>query len=105
MVSVLEIVQIDVLPGHEADFESDLLQAAATVLPRARGFIEFTAHGWGVERPSVYLFSIRWETLADHIDGFRGGDLFAQWRALIGAHFTAPPVVEHFAHGEQVSPD
>jgi len=101
-VSVLEIAQVDVLPGHEADFETDLLQAAATVLSRATGFIEFTAHGWGVERPSVYLFSIRWETLADHVEGFRGGELFAEWRALFGPHFAAPPVVEHFAHGEHL---
>ncbi len=100
-MSVLEIAHVDVLPGREADFESDLLQAAATVLPRAAGFIEFTGHGWGVERPSTYMFSIRWETLADHVEGFREGELFTEWRALIGGHFAAPPVVEHFAHGEQ----
>lgn len=104
-MSVLEIAQIDVLPGHEEDFESDLLEAAATVLPRARGFIEFTAHGWGAERPSVYLFSIRWETLADHVDGFRGGGLFAEWRAFIGPHFAGAPLIEHFSHGEQELPE
>lgn len=97
-MSVLEVAQVDVLAGHEADFEADLLQAAAAVLSRATGFIEFTAHGWGTERPSVYLFSIRWETLADHLEGFRGGDLFAEWRSLIGPHFASPPVVAHFAH-------
>ena len=96
---VLEVAQVAVLPGHESDFEADLLQAAATVLPRATGFIEFTAHGWGVERPSTYLFTIRWETVADHVEGFRGSDLFDEWRALIGPHFDGPPVVEHFAHG------
>lgn len=97
-MTVLEVAQVDVLPGHEDAFEADLLQAAATVLSQAAGFIEFTAHGWGMERPNVYFFSIRWETLADHIDGFRGGELFTQWRALIGSHFASPPVVEHFTH-------
>lgn len=94
---ILEIALVEVLPGHEADFEADLLQAAATVLPRAAGFIEFTGHGWGVERPSVYLFSIRWETLADHVEGFRGSEQFTEWRALIGPHFAGPPTVEHFS--------
>ena len=98
---VLEVAQVSVLAGHEIDFEADLLQAAATVLPQAAGFIAFTGHGWGLERPSVYLFTIRWETLDDHVEGFRGGELFAQWRALIGPHFASPPVVEHFAIGEQ----
>lgn len=100
-MSVLEIAHVDVLPGHEADFEADLLQAAATVLPSAAGFIEFTGHGWCTERPSIYLFSIRWETLADHVDGFRNSELFTQWRTLIGGHFASPPAVEHFAQGEQ----
>lgn len=96
-MSVLEVALVTVLPGHEGDFESDLLQAAHTVLPRARGFIEFTGHGWGVERPLTYLFTIRWETLEDHLDGFRGGDLFPEWRGLIGPHFDGAPVVEHFS--------
>jgi len=96
-MSVLEIAQIPVLAGHEEAFEADLLQAASTVLPQARGFIEFTAHGFGIERPGVYLFTIRWESLEDHLEGFRGGDLFPQWRALIGPHFDGTPVVEHFA--------
>ena len=99
-MTVLEVAQVDVLPGHEDAFETDLLQAAATVLSRATGFIEFTSHGWGTERPSVYFFSVRWETIADHTEGFRGSELFTEWRALIGSHFTGPPVVEHFSHDQ-----
>lgn len=93
---VLEVAHVSVLAGHEADFEADLLQAAATVLPEAAGFEEFTAHGWCVERPQVYLFTIRWTTLEDHTEGFRGSELFTRWRALIGPHFDGAPSVEHF---------
>jgi len=94
---VLEVAHVTVLPGHEADFEAALLEAASTVLPQADGFMEFTAHRWCVERPQVYLFTIRWETLEHHTEGFRGSDLFTQWRALIGPHFEGAPQVEHFA--------
>ena len=100
-MTVLEVAQVEILPGHEGAFEADLLTAAASVLPQAGGFVNFTAHGWSVERPLLYLFSIRWETLADHVDGFRGGPLFGPWRALIGPHFAADPVVEHFAVSER----
>ena len=93
---ILEVALIPVLPGHEQDFESDLLQAAQTVLHRADGFVEFTGHGWGVERPGTYLFTIRWDSLEAHIEGFRGSDLFDEWRTLIGPHFDGTPVVEHF---------
>ena len=101
-MTVLEVATVEVVAGHEQSFEADLLNAAATVLPRSTGFIEFTAHGWSAERPSVYLFTIRWETLEDHLVGFREGELFAEWRAFIGPHFAQPPTVEHFAQGEQL---
>ena len=64
---------------------------------QARGFVEFTPAGWCVERPDVYVFTIGWETLEDHTQGFRDSALFEQWRALIGPHFAQPPVVEHYA--------
>ena len=94
---ILEVAHVDVLPGHEREFEAALRLAAETVLPRAHGFIDFTPHGWGIERPSVYLFTIEWLTLDDHLVGFRESDLFTAWRALIGPHFAAVPSVEHFS--------
>jgi heme-degrading monooxygenase HmoA len=94
---VLEVAQVAILPGHEADFEAALSTAVDEVLSQAPGCIEFTAVGWGIERPDVFLFTIAWETLEDHTVGFRGGELFTRWRELIGPHFAAAPVVEHFA--------
>jgi heme-degrading monooxygenase HmoA len=93
---ILEVAHVTVLPGHEQEFVADLREAATTVLPQAEGFVEFTPHGWCVERPAVYLFTIRWLTLEHHTEGFRGSDLFTQWRALIGPHFDGAPTVEHF---------
>ena len=94
---VLELAHVTVLPGHEADFEAALAEAATTLLPQAAGFGGFTAHGWCVERPSVFLFTITWRSIDDHLVGFRDSELFVRWRALIGHHFDGPPVVEHFA--------
>ncbi len=93
---ILELAMVDVLKGHEQEFVAALDRAATHVLPRAEGFISFTAHGWCVERPSVFLFTIAWERLEDHTEGFRGSELFTEWRSHIGPHFAAPPVVEHF---------
>ena len=96
---IIELAQVPVLPGHEADFETALATAAETVLPQAEGFLHFHATGWCVERPNVYAFQIAWRTLEDHTEGFRGSDLFTQWRAIIGPHFDGAPVVEHFSAG------
>jgi heme-degrading monooxygenase HmoA len=50
----------------------------------------------GIESPDRFVLQIFWETLEDHTVGFRGGPLFAQWRAIIGPFFAGPPQVEHY---------
>jgi hypothetical protein len=37
-----------------------------------------------------------WDTLEDHMVGFRESPAFAEWRALLGPHFAGPPAVEHY---------
>lgn len=97
MTAVVEWARVAVLPDHREEFARDLAAAAASVLPRAAGFRSFRPLGWCVEDPDEYAFVIEWETLADHTEGFRGGPLFVEWRALIGPHFAAPPVIVHYA--------
>jgi heme-degrading monooxygenase HmoA len=92
---ILEIADIRIQPGRQAAFDEAIQRALTTVIARAQG-----ARGWkvnrGVEHPERYVLMIYWETLEDHTVGFRGGPLFAEWRAIIGPFFAAPPVVEHF---------
>ncbi len=37
------------------------------------------------------------DSLEDHTVGFRNSQAFADWRALVGPFFAAPPEVEHGA--------
>jgi quinol monooxygenase YgiN len=48
-----------------------------------------------IERSGVFRLIVTWATLADHTEGFRNSEGFAQWRALAGPFFVAPSVVEH----------
>lgn len=91
---ILETATISVEPGKEEQFLAALEQAKE-VLAQARGWAGIRVHR-GIERPSVFQLAISWETLEDHTEGFRGGDLFVQWRALIGPFFAEPPQVEHW---------
>jgi heme-degrading monooxygenase HmoA len=92
---ILEIADIRIPPGQNAAFEAAIQHGIHSVASQARGF-----KGWkvnrGVESPERYVLMIFWETLEDHTVGFRQGPLFAQWRAIVGPFFAAPPVVEHF---------
>ena len=92
---ILEVADIRIAPGQQAAFDEAIQRGLTTVASRAKGF-----RGWkvnkGIESPERYVLQIFWDTLEDHTVGFRQGPLFAQWRAIVGPFFTAPPVVEHF---------
>lgn len=92
---ILEIADISIQPGQQAEFEAAIGRGIATVISQARGFISARVQH-GIESPERYVLMIEWETLEDHTEHFRGGPLFASWRAIVGPFFAAPPRVEHF---------
>ena len=92
---ILEIADIRIPPGKQAEFDAAIQQGIATVASKAKGFRGFKVNK-GVESPERYILMIYWETLENHTVDFRQGPLFAQWRAIVGPFFAVPPVVEHF---------
>jgi heme-degrading monooxygenase HmoA len=92
---ILELADIRIQPGQQANFDAAIQKGIAEVASQAKGFRGFKVNK-GVESPERYILMIFWETLEDHTVGFRQGPLFAQWRAIVGPFFAAPPQVEHF---------
>lgn len=92
---ILEHADLRIDPAQASAFEAAILQAAAEVIGRAKGFGGFKVNR-SIESPGRYLLTIYWETLEDHTVGFRGSPDFVQWRALVGPFFVSAPVVEHF---------
>lgn len=92
---ILEVAEIQIAPGQQADFEAAIQQGIANVISQARGFVRAEVQH-GIESPERYLLLIQWQTLEDHTEHFRGGPLFPQWRAIVGPFFAVPPRVEHF---------
>ncbi len=92
---ITEIAEIDVKPGAEAAFEAGVA-AAAPLFEAAKGCLSF-ALTRSIEHPSRYRLLVGWASVEDHTEGFRASPAFAQWRALVGPHFAAPPRVEHVA--------
>ena len=94
---ILEVADIRIPPGKNAEFEAAIGQGLATVIaPRAKGYIAHKVQR-GIESPERYLLMIWWQTLENHTVDFRGSERFAQWRAIVGPFFANAPVVEHFA--------
>jgi len=92
---ILELADIRIPPGKNAEFDAAIQRGVETVISQAKGFRGYKVNK-GVESPERYILMIYWETLEDHTVGFRNGPLFPQWRAIVGPYFAQPPVVEHF---------
>jgi heme-degrading monooxygenase HmoA len=92
---ILEIADIRIPPGKQAEFDAAIIRGLTTVISTSKGFRGYKVNKC-IETPERYVLMIYWETLENHTVDFRGGPLFAQWRAIVGPYFAAPPLVEHF---------
>ena len=95
---VLEIADIRIPPGKQAEFDAAIQRGIETVVSKAKGFRRYQVQK-GIESPERYVLLIEWETLENHTVDFRGGPLFPQWRAIVGRDVATPRVVEHFPLG------
>ncbi|MFZ6693749.1 antibiotic biosynthesis monooxygenase family protein [Undibacterium sp. SXout20W] len=92
---ILEIADIRIHPGQQAEFEAAIQRGAEEVIRHAKGFSGFKINH-GIESPERYVLMIYWETLENHTVDFRESPAFLQWRAIVGPFFAQAPVVEHF---------
>jgi heme-degrading monooxygenase HmoA len=91
---VLEVANIDVVPGQEAAFIA-AYQGAVTAVSEVEGCrsVRMTR---GIESPSRFVLLVEWDSVQAHEQGFRATERFTRWRQAIGPYFAAPPHVEHF---------
>ncbi len=92
---ILEIADIRVKPGTQAEFEAAVQKGANKVIAKAKGFMGYKINK-AVESPERYILMVFWQTLENHTVDFRQSPAFQEWRALVGPYFAGPPVVEHF---------
>ncbi len=92
---ILELADIRIHAGQQTAFDEAIQRGLQTVISQAKGFQGFKVNK-GIEHPERYVLMIFWDTLEDHTVHFRQSPAFAEWRAIVGPFFAAPPVVEHF---------
>jgi|ERR1700727_2484245 heme-degrading monooxygenase HmoA len=90
---ILEIAQIVVKAGMEAEFEAGVA-AAQPLFRRAKGCLSMELVR-SIEFPGRYRLLVGWETLENHTVDFRGSDDFQTWRGLTSHCFDGAPEVEH----------
>jgi heme-degrading monooxygenase HmoA len=92
---ILELADIRILPGKQAEFDAAIIRGVETVIAKANGFRGYKVNK-GVESPERYVLMIFWETVENHTVDFRQSPAFQDWRAIVGPFFAGPPTVEHF---------
>jgi heme-degrading monooxygenase HmoA len=90
---VIEIAQITVKPGMEAEFEAGL-KKAVPLFQRAKGCRGLTVRR-SVEQPERYLAFVRWDTVENHTVDFRNSADFHEFRKLVGHCFAGPSEIQH----------
>ena len=90
----VEIALLKATSG-DADHLRDGLLAARPVIASAPGY-QSSVFYQGVESPESFILRVEWETLEAHMEGFRNGPLFAEWRSHFQAFLDGPPVMTHY---------
>jgi len=90
---ITEIVQIDIKPGMEAEYEAGI-RKALPLFQRAKGCKGLVLQR-SIEKPSRYRVFVQWEMLENHTVDFRNSADFQEFRNLVGHCFAGPPEIEH----------
>ena len=91
---ILELAQLDVRLGQEADFEAAFSEARR-IISAMPGVISLELQRC-VERENRYVLLVRWQTLDDHLVGFRQSSDYLKWKALLHHFYDPFPTVEHY---------
>ncbi|WP_040161752.1 putative quinol monooxygenase [Nigerium massiliense] len=91
---VAEQVELFARAGSEDALEAAIAQAVP-LFQASHGCRGFSLER-SLDNPTHYRATILWETLDDHLVGFRGSPAFGRWRELVTPHLTEPPKAEHF---------
>src|SRR5262245_13519436 len=91
---ILELAIIRAKPG-QADQMRQGFQAARRVLAQAPGYLGSTFHQ-GIEDPHKFVLAIHWESVDAHMQGFRQGPLFPEWRRPFAEYMDGPADMQHF---------
>jgi heme-degrading monooxygenase HmoA len=91
---ILERALFAIKPGEGKAFEAAYAQARQ-LIEAAKGCHRAEMHA-GIENPDNYLLLVWWDSVEDHMQGFRESQAFQQWRSLLGPYFDRPPAMEHY---------
>jgi heme-degrading monooxygenase HmoA len=91
---ILELVTMSIKPELMTAFEAAYAEASP-LMSRAQGNLGHELKRC-VETPGRYILLIRWATIADHLECFRGSENHQEWQRRLHPFYAAKSLVEHY---------
>ena len=91
---IIEHALLHVRAGEELAFEAAMAEATP-LIAASPGFIGIEVRP-SVETAGTYLLIVRWQSIADHRDGFRRSERYRAWRDLLHRFYDPMPSVSYF---------
>lgn len=91
---IIEVATLDVKPGLAADFEQ-AFDKVQRIIASMKGYRPHQLQ-LSIENESRTILLVEWESLEDHIEGFRNSREYQEWKALLHHFYDPFPSVEHF---------
>jgi len=92
---IYEYALLTVTPESSTDFEATFHEAT-DILMAADGCLSVDIQA-AEDQPGVYLMKVGWQHLEDHLQTFSSSPAAVRLGEVFGTHFSAEPVVAHFA--------
>lgn len=91
---VLEQAVLDVKPDRAAEF-MEAFARAESIIASMPGYQSHELHEC-IETENRFLLLVRWDSLEDHTEGFRGSPEYQEWKAILHDFYDPFPTVEHY---------
>ncbi|OMF38731.1 antibiotic biosynthesis monooxygenase [Paenibacillus sp. FSL H8-0548] len=91
---ILEVAMLQVKEGLTEEFELQFKKASA-IISSMKGYISHELQKC-IEADHKYILLVKWETLEDHTEGFRGSAQYLEWKRLLHHFYDPFPTVEHY---------
>lgn len=91
---MLEVATLNVRPGQSLAFEQ-AFSIAQKIIASMPGYLSHQLQRC-LETPDKYVLLVQWQTLDDHVTGFRGSPQYQEWKQLLHHFYDPFPTVEHY---------
>ena len=91
---ILEHAIFPVKPGQTKEFEGAWIKARK-IIEAAKGCVKAEMRQ-GVENPDSFMLLVEWESLEDHMQGFRQSPAIKEFGSLLAPFFAGAPSMDHY---------